>query len=69
MVNIDIPAITARYLAGESIYALSKEVGISHPTLKIRLREAGVRIRSRKVATRIRSKAVTRPAGSKGNTQ
>lgn len=67
--NLDIPAITARYLAGESINALSKEVGISHPTLKVRLREAGVRIRSRKVAARIRNKSVTQSVGSEGNTQ
>ena len=52
--DIDSAALCARYIAGESVLALSKVFGVSRPVISRRLLEAGIDLRSGSAANKIR---------------
>ena len=68
-VAADIQAIAARYLAGESIRAISQSEKVSYQTIRNRLLQAEVQIRPRQPAAERRTvdsvgRRIWRPAGS-----
>jgi len=59
MKRLNVPDFSHDYLAGESLLAISKKLGISRPTVKQRLIQAGIAIRDGSAAQSIRSARMT----------
>lgn len=58
-VVVDIEDIARRHIAGESVQALARSVGVSRPTIIRRLSAAGVQVRGRSDANRLRMQGLS----------